>query len=111
MGVFAIVLLSINIAAAGLPVLVPKRYREGSLFLLSAGLVLFVLPLLECAFLHALLFVPDLFRLTGVLIAHVMGAILVWTLVFTLETAGGFVDDTRPRQVACGPEEPLEGIE
>lgn len=110
-GIFALTLLCVNIALASLPVLVPKRYREGSLFLLSACLVLFVLPLLEGAFLHAFMFVPNLFRLVGLPVAHAVGAVLVWTLVFTLETAGGFVDDMSPRQVASGPEEPSEGIE
>ncbi|PQO46170.1 hypothetical protein [Blastopirellula marina] len=104
-GIFAIATLCVNIVVASLPVFVPKRYREGSLFLVSAALVLFVLPLLEGAFLHAFLFVPNLNLLAQLPIVHVIGAVLVWTLVFTLETAGGFVDDTRPRQE----EERLEG--
>ncbi|PQO37036.1 hypothetical protein C5Y96_07715 [Blastopirellula marina] len=84
--------ITLNAVLASIPILVPARYRKAGLFGLSAILVLLLLPNIEIVLITPLTgWSPrHLHGLT--FICHIVGLMVVWLFVLTIEAARGFCD-------------------
>lgn len=100
-------LVAVNVILASLPMLVPARYRTARVFRMSALLVLAVMPTIEWIAFHQLLDVRWYHREFEVILimSHLVGSLVVWLLVYTMEGALGFCDVTPPLQQEAEPEE------
>ena len=81
---------------ASLPVLVLKRYRDGTLFKISAWLVLAVAPLGTTAAFWVLEAPVNYQFIMGTWLVYVFDVALVWGLVFPLDVVGAFRDEVDP---------------
>lgn len=91
-------LVALNVVVASLPMLVPTRYRTAIVFRSSALLVLIVLPIVELVVIHRFLdtrwyhYEFDAF----LIVSHLVGPLVVWLLVYTMEGALAFCEVAPP---------------
>ncbi|MEW4565329.1 hypothetical protein AB1K70_22580 [Bremerella sp. JC770] len=93
---YIVLCVSINVVLASLPILVPVRYRSGSLFRWSALWVVIQMPVIELLVLifSGLFTSYQVSRELGPLtiVGHLFAPAIVWVVLYTMEGAQAFSD-------------------
>lgn len=90
--------VSINVVLLSMPVIIPRRYRSGSLFRGSAVLVLIVTPFIEMLLLNNSSLGHHLNHeeKTIAMVAHGAGVLVTWFLLYVMEFAQAFCEVKPP---------------